>query len=117
MKRLKEVNTWTAYVTTGDNAAGTLTKAAEAEAVHIITDVDIMYEDADNPPAVRVWNFKEGSNNVDSFYVTGEVHLHNPNGLFKGIVGGAVSVAVAASGAGGVACKVVMRGYTANVPS
>lgn len=116
MERRKEVAFWTVSGTSGANATLSVAKAAETDAVHVITDVDIAFSDMDDPVGTRVWNFKNGATNSDASYVAGDVHLRNRDGLFKASVGAEVSLAVAAGGAT-IVSKGIIRGYTVVIPS
>lgn len=100
------VATWS-ETTTADNAAATVTKAAEAGKSHYITSISGSFSAA----AIRLATLKDGATTKGNF------HVHNQREItfdkpLKITAGAAAELSLAASGTAGVIGAVTMQGYT-----
>lgn len=94
--------------TTADNAAATVTRAAESGKAHYITSIHGSFSAA---IAGKLMTLKDGTT------VKGNFHVHNQRDVvfdnpFRITTGAAAELSMAASGAGGTIGAVTMKGFT-----
>jgi len=101
-----EVAEWTETVT-ANNAAATVTHAAETVGAHYITSISGSFSAA----AIKLMTLKDGTT------VIGNYHIHNADFIpfakpIRITMGAIAELSLAASGTGGVIGAVTMTGFT-----
>ena len=106
MGNQRDTSEWT-ETDSKDNVLATAAHALEASKRHFITSISVAYSAA----AIGLVQIKDDTTVIWDMYVHNQLHMTFPKPL-QGTIGQAVSVELAASGAGGVLGKANISGYT-----